>query len=160
MRARLQLLSTLEPSLLEKMLIMEKIANDASVQTAAASIAAASITALLDGITVEGLTDQNLKNVSGKVTGFIARYLNADHGYMILKNKQGQLVSLASIYNNGHDDTLITYSGAIIEKVIQTGQSTIVTDAMGSNELPHDPDLQRFNITAFICAPTAAEKSS
>ena len=133
---------------------MEKTANDPAVSSADIDL----FTHLLDAVTVQDLTGQNLEDISAKVTGFIVRCLGADHGYMMLKNEH-KLTNTAGIYSNGHDDTLITSSSKIIEKVIQTGQSTIVTDVMAGNELPYDPDLQRFNITAIICAPIKTDKS-
>ena len=106
------------------------------------------------------LTDENLETVLTEVIGSIAKHLEGDHGYIMLKGKDGQLANAASIYRDGQDDPLITASNALTDEVLKSGCSTIVTGAMESTQFPSDPNFQRFNIKTALCVAIATADST
>jgi signal transduction histidine kinase len=41
----------------------------------------------------------------------------------------------------------------VTEKVLQVGNALLIKDAMNNKDFPGDPNLQRFNVKAVMCAP-------
>ncbi len=119
-----------------------------------------SIFASLKTIGKTELTDENTETVLAEVIGSIVGNLGGDHGYIMLKDKDGQLSNVASIYRDGQDDPLITASNALTDKVLQSGCGTVVTDAMESTQFPSDPNFQRFNIKTAVCVAIATADST
>jgi len=112
-----------------------------------------SVLALFQSIGANEMTEENFEAALTKTIDAVVSYLGADHGYIMLKGKAGQLDCVAKTSADSQADTPTTIGNALVEKVMQTASAVIVNDAMQSPDFPSDPDFQRFNINTAVCAP-------
>jgi len=112
-----------------------------------------SVLALFQSIGANEMTEENFEAALTKTIDAVVSYLGADHGYIMLKGKAGQLDCVAKTSADGQNDSPSTIGNALVEKVMQTASAVIVNDAMQSPDFPSDPDFQRFNINTAVCAP-------
>jgi signal transduction histidine kinase len=112
-----------------------------------------SVLSLIQSIGANEMTEGNFEAALTKTIEAVVSYLGADHGYIMLKGKAGQLACVAKTSADGQTDTPPTVGNALVEKVMQTASVVIVNDAMQSPDFPSDPDFQRFNINTALCAP-------
>lgn len=108
---------------------------------------------LLKSLDLSGLTKENLDCRLKKAITAVADYFQADHGYVMLRNQEGNFCKAAAVKRNAQDDDTVTASNAVIEKAAQTGATVAVADAMNNEQFPGDPDFQLFNINCALCAP-------
>ncbi len=113
---------------------------------------------LLKSLDLSGLTKENLDCRLDEAITAIADYFHADHGYVMLRDQEGNFCKAAAAKRNAQDDDTVTASNAVIEKAAQTGATVTVADAMNNEQFPGDPDFQRFNISRALCAPMKATK--
>jgi signal transduction histidine kinase len=114
----------------------------------------------LQALSLSDLTVDNQQHSLKTALNVITERFSADNGYILLKGEDtGQLESLASFHKDGEAEPADTYSNAVIEKVIQTGKAILVKDAMNNKDFAGDPNLQRFNIKAVMCAPISTSRA-
>jgi len=132
------------------------LSHEIPVENTTNSGGTVSVSGLLTGITPKELTEDNIENVFNGILRHLVDYFGATAGYIIIKDKDKQLKTIAAISANQQDSSLTTTSQALIDKVIQTANSIIVPDAANSQQFPGDPGFQRFNIKAALCAAIKA----
>ena len=114
-----------------------------------------SVLALIQSIGANEMTEENFEAELSKTIDAVVSYLGADNGYIMLKDKAGQLDCVAKTST----DTTPTVSNALVEKVMQNASGVIVNDAMQNPDFPSDPDFQRFNINTAVCTPIKTGKT-
>jgi len=108
---------------------------------------------LLKSLDLSGLTRENLDCRLEETITAVADYFQADHGYVMLRDEEGNFCTAAAAKRNAQDDDTVTAGNAVIAKAAQTGAAVAVADAMNNDQFPGDPDFQRFNINCALCAP-------
>ncbi len=111
---------------------------------------------LLKSLDLSGLTRENLDCRLAEAITAVADYFQADHGYVMLADEEGNFCKAAAAKRNAQDGDTVTASNAVIAKAAQTGATVSVADAMNSEQFGGDPDFQRFNISRALCAPMQA----
>ncbi len=139
---------------------MTESANEISVQNATAPDTDDPTLCLIGSLGLETLTSENTKDVLTTATSAIVERLGADHGYIVLKDDKGELVSVASICHDEQGDPQMTASNAVIDKVMESAVGIIIENAMQSPDFGADPNLQRFNIQCVICVPIKTADST
>lgn len=139
---------------------MTESANEISVQNATAPDTSDPTLCLIGSLGFETLTSENTKDVLTTAINAIVERLGADHGYIVLKDDNGELVSVASICRNEQGDPQMTASNAVIDKVMESAVGIIIENAMQSPDFGADPNLQRFNIQCVICVPIKTADST
>ena len=114
----------------------------------------------LTNIASEELTNDNLKDKLSEIIQAITDDLHADHGYIIMEDKNVKLENVASVFCKDQDEQLITMSNALVDQVLQKSEGLIITDAMNNKLFPADPNFQRFNICTAICAPIKCSQTT
>ncbi|MHC5060831.1 MAG: GAF domain-containing sensor histidine kinase [Planctomycetota bacterium] len=115
---------------------------------------------LIAGLGLDTLTSENTETVLNEAIGAISEHFGADHGYIALKDNEGELVTVASISRGGQSKPQMTASEAVIDNVIQDGAGIVLEKATQSSKFSTDPDLQRFNIQSVICVPIKTADST
>jgi signal transduction histidine kinase len=131
---------------------MAELEGGISIDSVAIPGNSKSLPGLLHSVIADGLKEENLNNKLLEVINIITDELGADHGYITLKDQTGQLVNAASASRDTQDDTLITLSNAVVDKVIKGGKGIVVNNVMQNDLFAGDPNFQRFNIKTVICA--------
>ena len=108
---------------------------------------------LLKSLDLSGLNRENLDCRLKEAITAVTDYFQADHGYIMIRDKEGNFCKAAAAKRDAQDDDTVTASNAVIEKVAQTGEMIAVANAMNNEHFPDDPDFQRFNINCALCAP-------
>jgi len=140
---------------------MMETAGNTSIQREAQTPPDSSLLDLLDGLNLCGLGADNLNERLEDAITRISDFFQADHGYIMLRNEQGDFRTTATAKRNGHNEDTTTASSVLIEKTAETAAVIAVADAMNNQEYAGDPAFQRFNIDCALCAPikTADEAS-
>jgi len=128
-------------------------ANEISVQNAAAPVAGDQTLCLINSMGLDALTTENTEDVLTAAMKTIAERLEADHGYIVLKDDKGEPVIISSVCRGEQSEPQMKASNAVIDKVTQSAVGIMVEDAMQSPEFGTDPSFQRFNIHCVICVP-------
>lgn len=139
---------------------MTKSANEISVQNATAPDTSDQTLCLIDSMGLDALTSKNTKDVLAAAMKTIAERLEADHGYIVLKDAKSELVSIASICRDEQSEPQMKANNAVIDKVMESAVGIIVENAMQSPEFGTDPSFQRFNIHCVICVPIKTADST
>jgi nitrogen-specific signal transduction histidine kinase len=139
---------------------MTESANEISVQNATATDTSDPTLCLIGSLGLDTLTSENTEDVLTTATSAIVEHLGADHGYIVLKDDKGELVSVASICRDEQGDPQMTASNAVIDKVMGSAVGIIIENAMKSPDFGADPNLQRFNIQCVICVPIKTADST
>ena len=113
---------------------------------------AGSLAAFLKSIDLSGITRENVSAELEAALEQIIQHLNANHGFIMLTVKEGQLENTASVFDV-KDDSLVTASDALMQRVIETSEVIFVEDAVHCPDFTGDSAFQRFNIGSVICAP-------
>lgn len=114
----------------------------------------------LHALSLSDLTGDNQEQSLKTALNVITERFSADNGYILSKGEDAdKLESLASIHKDGGTEPADTFSNAVIEKVLQTGKAISVKDAMNNKDFPGDPNIQRFNIKAVMCAPISTSRA-
>jgi len=132
---------------------MTEIAENTSVQNQTETTPDSSGLDLLKSLDFCGLSADNLDGRLEDVITRVSDYFQADHGYVMLRNKDGDFCATAAAKRNDRDDDAVTASHAVIEKAAQTGTVIAVADAMNNEQFSADAEFQRFNINCALCAP-------
>lgn len=80
-------------------------------------------------------------------------FIQADRGFIILRNEDGQLIPRHTKLRRGDDDRLIRLSKTIIDQVVETKQAILSTDTMDDSRFQLSESIADFRIRSFICAP-------
>ncbi len=139
---------------------MTESANEISVQNATAPDTSDQTLCLIDSMGLDALTSENTEVVLTAAMKITAERLEADHGYIVLKDDKGELVSIASICRDEQSEPQMKASNAVIDKVMESAVGIIVENAMQSPEFGTDPSFQRFNIHCVICVPIKTADST
>ncbi len=111
----------------------------------------------LHALSLSNLTVDNQEQSLKRALHLITERFSADNAYILLKNEDtNQLELLNGVHTDTESEPADTFSNALIGKVLQTGKAILLEDAMNSSDFPGDPNLQRFNVKAVICAPMNA----
>ncbi len=114
----------------------------------------------LQALSLSNLTVDNQRQSLKTALHVIAERFSADNGYILSKSDDiDQLEPLASVHKDGETEPADTFSNAVIEKVLQTDKAILVKDAMNNKDFPGDPNLQRFNVKAVMCAPISTSRA-
>ncbi|MFH1613908.1 MAG: GAF domain-containing sensor histidine kinase [Planctomycetota bacterium] len=108
---------------------------------------------LLYNLGAMSLTCENQEELLRITVRAIAKEINSDHFYIMLRDLSGQMTTAAAQCRTGSAEEPITASGALMDKVMETSESVLVTDAMNNPLFSGDPAFQRFNIKTAICVP-------
>lgn len=114
-------------------------------------IHAGSLAGLLKSIDLSGI---NKNNFSVELKMALARtlcYLKADHGYIMLSGKEGELEKIAAIFN-ANDQSPVTANDALMQRTMKSGETIYLEDISKSHEFRDNPNFQRYNIASVICA--------
>jgi len=133
-----------------------------TINSVSSKIAAPSgdILSLLNNINAGSIAVHNIDTALEKAAGVIAGYLSSDHTYIMLKDKDDNLKSMAHFHSQQHDETMTTVSDAVASKVIEDTTGILVTDAMNNKAYSGDPSFQRFNIGTVICSAIKTSEST
>lgn len=131
---------------------MAKIENNITAKKSGTFDSIKSVVEMLNTIDLSELTTDNIEDSLTSVIGVIAKHFNADHGYIILKGHGEQGATVVNTHLDGLDSALVTSSYAVIDSVMESGESIFVPDAMKSEKFQGDPCFQRFNITKVLCS--------
>ncbi len=132
---------------------MTEIAGNTSVQKQTKTTPDSSGLDLLKSLDFCGLSADSLDGRLQDVITRVSDYFQADHGYVMLRNEDGDFCRTAAAKRNDRDDNAVTASNTVIEKAAQTGTVIAVADAMNNEQFSGDPEFQRFNINCALCAP-------
>ena len=132
---------------------MTDSANEISVHNVSAAQAGDQTLRLMEGMGLDTLTGENIEDVLAAATRTVAERLDADHGYIVLKDDKAEPVGVASVCRDEQGGGQINQSNAVISKVMGNPVAIIVENAMQNPEFGTDPHFQQFNIQSVICAP-------
>ncbi len=138
---------------------MTEVAGNISQQRQLSTEQQQDFTDLLRDLDLSGLTQENLGARLDTTLSRIADHFQAENCYLMLQSSEGKLQSRAAVNRSDNSADIATASKALIEKVVTKEASIIVTDAMNSDQFPGDPEFQRFNIGAAMCAPVKTSDS-
>ena len=136
-----------------KSMKMTEIAGNTSVQKQSEMTPDSSGLDLLKSLDFCGLSADSLNDRLEDVITRVSYYFQADHGYVMIKDAEGNFCKAAATKRNAQDDDTVTAGNAVIDKAAQTGTVIAVADAMNNEQFSGDPDFQRFNINCALCAP-------
>lgn len=80
-------------------------------------------------------------------------FLQADRGFIILRNGDGELIPRHTKIRRGDDDRMIRLSKTIINQVVDSKQAILSTDTMDDQRFELSESIADFRIRSFICAP-------
>jgi len=80
-------------------------------------------------------------------------FIQADRGFVILRNEDGVLIPRHTKLRRGDDDRMIRLSKTIINEVVETKQAVLSTDAMDDQRFQLSESIADFRIRSFVCAP-------
>lgn len=80
-------------------------------------------------------------------------FIQADRGFVILRNEEGTLIPRHTKLRRGDDDRLIRLSKTIIDQVVESKQAILSTDTMDDQRFQLSESIADFRIRSFICAP-------
>ena len=80
-------------------------------------------------------------------------FVQADRGFLILRNSDGELIPRHTKLRRGDDDRMIRLSKTIINEVVETKQAILSTDTMDDQRFQLSDSIANFRIRSFICAP-------
>ncbi|UCF43047.1 MAG: GAF domain-containing sensor histidine kinase [Planctomycetota bacterium] len=111
----------------------------------------------LQTLSLSNLTVDNQQQSLKTALHVITDRFSADNGYILLKSDDtDQLELFTSVHKDKQSEPADTFSNTVIEKVLQTNKAILLDDAMNNRDFAGDPNLQRFNIKAVMCAPVNA----
>lgn len=96
----------------------------------------------------------NQKNLSAELNIALARtlgHLTADHGYIMLTEKEGKLEKIAAV-SDANEELLVTANDALMDRTMETGETIHLKDTSKSSDFSDDSHFQKFNIASVICA--------
>lgn len=131
---------------------MAELEGGISVESVAIPGSTKSLPGLLYSVVSDSLKEENLNGKLTEIINVITDDLGAEHGYITLKDQAGQLVNVASAHRDTQDDTLITLSSTLVDRVMKNGTGLVVANAMQNEQFPGDPNFHRFNIKTAVCA--------
>ncbi|MAT97815.1 MAG: hypothetical protein CL608_11780 [Anaerolineaceae bacterium] len=81
--------------------------------------------------------------------------VGAERGYLVLKNEDGSIDLRIKRDNQGNDLTGTTdeISRSILEEVVQSGESVILSDAMQDPQFGHAKSVISFRLRSIMCVP-------
>ena len=132
---------------------MAELEGGISIESVAIPGSSKSLPGLLYSVAGDGLKEENLNGKLTEIINIITDDLGADHGYITLKDQAGQLVNVASAHRDSQNDTPITLSSNLVDRVIKNGTGLVVANAMQNEQFPGDPSFQRFSIKTVLCVP-------
>lgn len=138
---------------------MTETAGNISQQDQVSTTTQIDLIGLLTSITIESVTWDNLQETLEQTLSQITDHFKADHGYIMMKDKEDSLQPKAAINRGQQEEGLFTASNALMEKVVNESSGLIVRNAMNSDLLSGDPDFQRYNIGSAICVPISTSDS-
>lgn len=80
-------------------------------------------------------------------------FLQADRGFIILRNEQGELIPRHTKLRRGDDDRMIRLSKTILNQVVESKQAILSTDTMDDQRFELSESIADFRIRSFIAAP-------
>ncbi len=80
-------------------------------------------------------------------------FVQADRGFVILRNEEGTLIPRHTKLRRGDDDKLIRISKTIVDQVVETKQALLSSDTMDDQRFALSESIADFRIRSFICAP-------
>jgi len=80
-------------------------------------------------------------------------FIQADRGFVILRNEEDQLIPRHTKLRRGDDDKLIRISKTIVDQVVETKQALLSTDTTDDQRFALSESIADFRIRSFICAP-------
>lgn len=80
-------------------------------------------------------------------------FVQADRGFIILRNEAGELIPRHTKLRRGDDDRLIRLSKTIMDQVVETKQAILSTDTLDDSRFQLSESIADFRIRSFICAP-------
>lgn len=80
-------------------------------------------------------------------------FIQADRGFIILRNEEGNLIPRHTKLRRGDDDKLIRLSKTIIDQVVESKQALLSTDTTDDQRFALSESIADFRIRSFICAP-------
>ena len=118
-----------------------------------------SILDLLKNLDINTVNSDNKESRFLNVISMIVSRIGAEHGYIMLNNTYGNLKNVACKFSS-ENENLITASPALIKKVMDTGETAVVEDALKSDEFKDDSSFQRFNISSAVCVPVKTDEET
>ena len=80
-------------------------------------------------------------------------FIQADRGFVILRNEEGQLIPRHTKLRRDDDDKLIRISKTIVDQVVETKQAMLSSDTTDDQRFALSESIANFRIRSFICAP-------
>ncbi len=80
-------------------------------------------------------------------------FIQADRGFIILRNEEGILIPRHTKLRRGDDDRMIRLSKTIINQVVESKQAILSTDTMDDQRFQLSESIADFRIRSFVCAP-------
>ena len=80
-------------------------------------------------------------------------FVQADRGFIILQNDEGDLIPRWTKLRRGDDDRMIRLSRTIINQVVESKQAILSADTMDDSRFQLSESIADFRIRSFICAP-------
>lgn len=138
----------------ERRIPMEKNHSNLSATSTTAGQTENTTLQFLQNLPLLSLTGDNPEKSLKSILEVIIKQFSADNGYILVENDDHSgLEALASAHTDAEAGSVNTFSSAVTDRVMQTGQGILVKDAMNNKDFFGDPDFQRFNIKSVICAP-------
>ena len=100
----------------------------------------------------ELVSELNYNNLIEKMLDISMKLLNADRGFIALKNLQGQLV-YANIRGFDMENTRIRISETIVNKVIKEGNAVLTPNAIVDEQYKNSKSVLAYKLKSVICVP-------